>query len=486
MWNKIKKWFKLDHTELSKKDLNSQSISVTEQFENRVDPESPMNLPNDEYYQDNYEYGFGSKQLTEFERLMYSLRAYSGYIRESTLKQIQDNYDSELFPHMMYRLSDYVEANRLLAKQHIERWSEKSAFPKLCIDNFLEIAALKYRERTDQDALHLLLSEVAENKAYLSETLTSQQGKLPRVLLNFIVEYQWINEKELVGLCRNAKDQKIRAYWLENILKNESDELLICELKRNQFKDVQYRLFDVLFRKGQISIDSLILFWESKYPSLMDYAYFALRQKNFDFENYFTEKSIKHLTNLEAKVRVQQWILYKGDSAVFFEVLKRLDSIDMANSFVLKVLKLQYISFENYLDYLTESKQVFNFHHLSKLKKYRKTHLNLDEMIRYLRLVDEPITLKQRLQMVDGYNGWEQLYWFVMSQQYIQNEADKIVFDAHIRAPIYHLSYEIYGVRWNVEQKEQMQTLLPTFVQKYSELFDNSNVKNILQPYLES
>lgn len=42
---------------------------------------------------------------------------------------------------------------------------------------FLDIAALRYRDRTDQGCLALLLKEVANHTMYLSKTLTSRQGK---------------------------------------------------------------------------------------------------------------------------------------------------------------------------------------------------------------------------------------------------------------------------------------------------------------------
>ena len=53
---------------------------------------------------------------------------------------------------------------------------------------------LQNRDRTDSDSLKLLLSEVASNRVYLSETLINKQGKLPRILLKFILQYQWIEE----------------------------------------------------------------------------------------------------------------------------------------------------------------------------------------------------------------------------------------------------------------------------------------------------
>lgn len=481
MWAIFKKWFKTSEIEPlqneSSNDIASEIISKPSMVQEKENTQF-----NDH---DNYVYGFSSKKLSDFDLLILNLRSYSGYIRESTLNQNRDNYNVELFPYVLERLSDYVDVNCKLAAAHIIRWSQKANFSQLCIDHFLGIAALKYRNRTDQNIFNLLLSEVGHQQIYLSETLTSKQGKLPRVLLNFIIEYQWMDESELFKLCQMAKDQKIRAYWLENMIQNETDDSLYRALKHSAVKDVQYQLFDVLYRKNILSTDDLVHFWHNRFPNIMDYAYFALRQKAFDFEKYFSQNPIEHLPHIEVKIRAQQWLFMKGEVRDFFKILAQLHSKELAYSFVLKALKKQYIDLDIYFDFLTESKQTVKFYHLSKLKKCAQRHLNLDELTQYLTFVDEPITLQQRLHMVDGYNGWDQLYWFVINRHHIQNDHDKHIFDDYIVPVIGHLSYEIYGVQWNADQKEQMRSLLPAFVQQYSKLFEHKNVQNTLKLYLE-
>lgn len=480
MWKFIKKCFKPAEAELSLGHIESKSAS-RDVSEHSVVHDKKMQQFDEIGYYENWLNAQGS---TDFEKVVSKLKSYNGHIRQKTLEEIKENDSAELFSYVLERLSDYVDINRKLATAHMIRWSQNANFSQLCIDHFLEIAALKYRDRTEQNILNLLLSEVGHQQIYLSETLISQQGKLPRVILNFMIEYQWMDKNKLFKLCQVAKDQKIRVYWLENMIQNETDDGLYRALKQSTVKDVQYRLFDILYRKNILSTEDLVHFWHNRFLNIMDYAYFALRQKKFDFEHYFSQNSIEYLTHSEVKIRAQQWLFVKGDVSEFFKILAQLDSKELACSFVLKALKQQYIDLDTYFEFLTQSKQTVKFGHFSKLKKYAQRYLSLNEMIQFLRLLDEPITLTQRLHMVDGYNSWEQLYWFVINHQYVKKDVDKTVFYNHIVAPIDHLSYEIYGAQWNVHQKEQMQTLLPAFIQNYPKIFDHQNIKNVLKPYL--
>ena len=125
----------------------------------------------------------------------------------------------------------------------------------------------------------------------MQHTVSSEQGQLPRVLLNYIVEHQWIEQEQLLELSKVAKDQIVRKFWLDHITQNESDPKLLFELKHSQFRDVQYHLFEVLFQRKILNTDDIIELWHSCFLSVMDYAYFALRQQNFDFENYFNVNS---------------------------------------------------------------------------------------------------------------------------------------------------------------------------------------------------
>ena len=67
----------------------------------------------------------------------------------------------------------------------------------------------------------------------MQHTVSSEQGQLPRVLLNYIVEHQWIEQEQLLELSKVAKDQIVRKFWLDHITQNESDPKLLFELKHS-------------------------------------------------------------------------------------------------------------------------------------------------------------------------------------------------------------------------------------------------------------
>lgn len=420
---------------------------------------------------------FIRKSLNE---LLQSLRYYDGYARQRTLEDLKDCYEQELFPALLFRLSDYVEINRELAAQHIQRWSQRPEFAQLCIDHFLQIAAVQQRVRTVPEIENLLLNTVAENKDYLQRTVIFEQGQLPRVLLNYIVEHQWIKQEQLLELSKIAKDQIVRKFWLDHITQNESDQKLLFELKNSQFRDVQYYLFDILYQRKILNTDDIIELWHSRFLSVMDYAYFILRQQNFNFKDYFNQYPIELLSPQQVKIRAYQWVLFKGEQAQFFEIIEKIEIKPIANALVLFALKQKFIQFYQYLDYFALTQQKLLPHNFIKAKVYSDTQPTLDELKQYLSLVKDNLSLQQRLDLTQGYSLWDQLYWFVTQQEYIQTEKDRQDFYYHLRCRLQFLSYEIYPPRWTVIQKDQMKQQLPVFMKQYSEIFEDVGVKKIL------
>lgn len=263
---------------------------------------------------------------SSLDELLWQLRSYDGYIRQSTLEQLQDCYETALFPALLFRLSDYVPINQKLAAAHLQRWSERSEFSQLCIDYFLDIAATQKRLRVVTEIEDLLLREVAHNQAYLQNTLVSLQGALPRILLVYIQKYKWIEPDHLLELCRVANDQMVRKFWLDTIVQTQSNQNLLLELHTSKLRDVQYYLFDVLYQRAVLTTNDLIHLWHSRFLSIMDYAYFALRQSHFDFEKYFAQHSIENLNQQQLKIRVYQWVLMKGERSYIFKVIHKIES----------------------------------------------------------------------------------------------------------------------------------------------------------------
>ena len=152
MWKFIKKCFKPAEAELSLGHIESKSAS-RDVSEHSVVHDKKMQQFDEIGYYENWLSAQGS---TDFEKVVSKLKSYNGHIRQKTLEEIKENYNAELFPYVLERLSDYVDINRKLATAHMIRWSQNANFSQLCIDHFLEIATLKYRDRTEQNILNLL------------------------------------------------------------------------------------------------------------------------------------------------------------------------------------------------------------------------------------------------------------------------------------------------------------------------------------------
>lgn len=434
--------------------------------------------------EDHYLYGFVQNKLSDFEIKLYKLRSYDGFTRQRMLEHLKHCFDAELFPHLLERLSDYVEINRQLAAQHVLKWSEHVEFSQLCVHHFLLIATLQNRDRTEPEAFKLLLSEVSKQTHFFSEIFSKQQGVLPRTLLKFILQYQWVDKEKLFELCRLAKDQQVRKYWLDEIIQNQTEAELLQELKQSKLKDVQYQLFDHLYQNNALALEDLILFWKSKFPSMMDYAYFALRQKAFNFDQYFIENPIKSLTRSDAIIQAKQWILLKGDDQTFFEILKKIDSKDIINAYIFKALKQQYLNIEQCLKYYQNTQQKIEFWYLIKLKKITQQQMNIDEIQQFICLIEPEILFTQRLSLIEHHGIWDQLYWLVLQKQHIKNSQDQAFFDQFVECHLHDLHYAIYGAQWTASQKQEMALLLPTFVQSYPQIFAKPEVKKISKPYL--
>lgn len=485
MWKCLKNIFKSTNPSPALNIKQSEQIITNNLSVESNIHQSYMDVDNIDDY--SYRYLWTDKQLSDFDISILKLKSYDGYLRQEMLEKFQQNFQPALFPHVLNRLSDYVPINRKLAATHIQEWSERTEFSKLCIDHFYEIATLQKRERTEEEIFTLLLCKVKNDKAYLVETLTQQQGILSRILLEFIIKYEWIDSDELFELCRNAKDQKVRAHWLEQIIQYESNLALILILKSSSFREVQYRLFDILYKRNALNTEDLVLMWQSSFISVMDYASFALRQIDFDFERYFTENPISALSISHLRIRAYQWILLKEDIIEFFKIIEQIDQSLIVNSVLFFALKQKYIQVDQYLSFYQKSGRKLYFYQLSKARKYLQNKLSLDELDRYLLIMvtKDEVNFQQRLKLVEGYNIGDQLYWFIQQIQYIQTTQDQKFFENHLQEKLTHLKNAAYGLKWTEQQQYQMQNLLPRFILLYPQFFEDLTVKKLLKPYLK-
>lgn len=440
----------------------------------------PDDLPDD----GNYSYYCADPSLSEFEKSLLRLRSYDGYIRQAVLEDLKECFDPELFPHLLWRLNDYVEINQKLAIDHVQRWAVRPEFSAVCAQYFLEIAALQKRLRVNLDVFYLLLASIRNNKLYLAENLTQKQGRLPRVILAFILEYQWLGDDELMHLCERANDQMVRKHWLEQIMQTGSEQQLASILKTARQKDVQYTLFNALWNKNVLTVHDLIEVWHSPYLAVMDYADFVLRQNHFDFDQYFQEYPIQDLSQKCIRLRAYQWVIRQGSITEFFNIIHALDHKAIANAIMQFALKRKYINFEQFIDYYQNTEQKLTFHGFLKIRQIGDQLFGLKELESMIAGMDEPIPLLQRLELADGYNRWEQLYWYALQWNCIHNENEQNIFDAHVQRQLWRLDDAIYPPHWSLHQKRNLEHVLPKMIQRYPEIFAGQNVHKILEQTL--
>ncbi|WP_146196691.1 hypothetical protein [Acinetobacter stercoris] len=154
------------------------------------------------------------------------LQSYSGYDRQWALEQAKYHYEKELFPLLLLRLSDHVPINQDIAKQRIIEWSQRKDFSKLCIDYFLDVAMTQIRLRSIDEINQLIFYKIQEDTSYFKFVLISSQGKLPRALLAYAVRTKCINHEGLIAWSSKAKDQLVRALWLNSLIENQNIDAL--------------------------------------------------------------------------------------------------------------------------------------------------------------------------------------------------------------------------------------------------------------------
>lgn len=432
----------------------------------------------------HYQYYYVESNLSEFEKSLLRLRSYDGYIRQEVLQDLKDCFESELFPHLLWRLNDYVEINQKLAIEHVKRWSIRPEYPGVCVQYFLEITALQKRLRVNPEIFHLLLEGIRQNKPYLTENLTQTQGRLPRTILAFTVEYQWLDEEELIQLCRQSNDQLVRKHWLDYILRTGTEQQLVSILKNSQQKDVQYTLFNALWHKNVLSVNDLIEVWHSPYLAVMDFADFALRQMHFNFDQYFQQHPFEFLSQKSLRLRAYQWVIRQGSLAEFIKMIHALDNQVISQAIMKFALKRKYINFEQFLNYYQNIQQKLTLHSFLKAKRLLDQKLSLTELENVVALFDESIPLLLHLELADGYNRWEQLYWYALQWNSIRELKEQNIYDTHVQRQLWRIDDEVYPPHWSLRQKQYLEQVLPNMILSYPKIFEGQNVRKILEQTL--
>lgn len=417
-----------------------------------------------------------SKNDSNEQARFLGLSDYNGYLCQIELLKLKDCYDLELFPHLLMRLSDYVPINRQLAAEHILRWSTKENFSHLCVDYFIEIAATQNRIRIDERAEEILLQKTVENIDYIKKVMLNFQGELPRTLLVYAKKYQWFKLDELIRICTVARDQYVRGFWLDHIIEINNVAVLKYELTTSQFKDVQLKLLHVLYKQQELELNEMILMWHSPYIAVIDYAYYLLKQKGFDFAHYFEKHPILKPNIQQSKVRVRQFILMKWLKADFFNLLKEIVNKELVLSYLLMALKRKYINLDEYFKFLEHSQYDLSHLTMHKLSGVIQRKLTVVEAVNFLFLQSKPMSLEQLLEFRNCLNFWDSLYWFIYIEKFIQTNQDFVQIQDHLNSLLSDAKYQNFAPSW---QTERAQKILFSLKSKSSQGFLKMSQKDL-------
>lgn len=422
--------------------------------------------------------------MNEFERLKFYLTDRDGYVRHQGLIDLKNCFEPEVFPSLLRCLSDYVEINRKIAAYNLQIWSEQESFARLCIEYFDDVVAIQHRTRRMYDIEKVIFEKVLSNLAYLKHVMLDQQGRLPRLILQVIQQRQWMTESELEQQCKYAKDPNIRAYWLQRVLLRNQEQELKYEFTESVFKDVQLQLMYALQAKKILDLDQLLLAWQSNYKSVMDYAYFLLRQKAFNFDLYFSQNPISDLDIKQQKIRAGQWLLMKWDKMEFLKLLSLMSNTKLRDSCLILALKKTYIDISDVtqLDVLKHLSFDFELKYIEHMLKACQQRVTTDELSSLLQRVKPQPSLNDMLGFLNYLGYWDSLYWIIcLMDDYPESKTQE---NSHV----YHLFHDLiwrgrflsFPPPWSAEKAMRVHARVSLYLQDPNTKLDRADYENML------
>ncbi|MBO1280540.1 hypothetical protein [Acinetobacter nosocomialis] len=407
--------------------------------------------------------------IDEIRVKINQLYLWDGYQREAALRQLSGCFEPSLFPHLLRKLSDYVQVNRHLAARHLLEWAERSDCADLCITYFLDIEAIKGRIRIVGEIEDILMDKIHQNLDKVKLVLLSKQGKLSRALFNYIQSNQLIIESELLEIAKNANDQWIRYYWIKFVVKQNLD-FLKSEFRQSKYVDVKKVLLNRLLELDALDNEILLFALNSKYLSIVDFAIFVLKNRNFDFNNYFMQFQNNQLENTSVKKCLLQMIILEWNKQDFYLYIDKLNDKSILFMILYRALRMKYISLGELINLFYRKKLKLPFYLLQKITKLSTELKEVDEL--YL-LTTTPISFVQRLEFSENLSFWGKVEWLIHIEKYCQTDDEKDVLRDSIKMVLNLAKYQYYGPLWKKEDKEI-----------YWILFQNmGNILNLIEIY---
>ena len=288
------------------------------------------------------------------QTLITQLNHSNGYIRERTLRQLQTCFEPALFPHLIERLSDYVEINRILAYEHFKLWRIQPNFTTLFLKYFSEISAIQHRIRYVDELDSLLFDQVIQNLDEIKPLILKQTGHLSRAL------YRSLKDQQKIELAEHAIDPVIRRDWINYTLQQDM-HFIENEFINTKYIDVKKAILQFLITKEDYH--SFIFVEALKIPNfaILDLSTFALKKQNFDFDHYISQ------LGSSPKLKLYLIILLKYNETVFFEALEEIRDKNLVFSLLLKALRFNYITRSSAVSFLKKCHFKYQYNSLKKL-----------------------------------------------------------------------------------------------------------------------
>ncbi|WPP54422.1 hypothetical protein SOI69_12320 [Acinetobacter pittii] len=378
------------------------------------------------------------------------LYLWDGYQREAALRQLSGCFEPSLFPHLLRKLSDYVQVNRHLAARHLLEWVERSDCADLCITYFLDIEAIKGRIRIVGEIEDILMDKIHQNLDKVKLVLLSKQGKLSRALFNYAQSKQLIIESELLDIAKNANDQWLRRYWI-NFALQQNEDFLKSEFRLSKYVDVKKVLLNRLLELDALDNEILMIALNSANLSIIDFAIFVLKSRDFDFNEYFIQFQNNQLENGSVKKCLLQMLILEWNKQDFYLYIDNLNDKSILFMILYRALKMKYISLGEVINLFYRKQLKLPFYLLQKIAKLSTELKEIDEL--YL-LTTTPISFVQRLEFSENLSFWDKVEWLIHIEKYCQTEDEKDVLRDSIKIVLNLAKYQYYSPLWKKDDKE--------------------------------
>lgn len=400
--------------------------------------------------------------MLEKEKQFYLARlsAWNGYHRQDALEKLADCYDTILFPMLLRRLSDYVAINRERAAQHIVRWAEYSDFSDLCVQYFEDIAHTQKRIRIVNEVEDLLLEKTAKNMAAIQEVFFKQQGQRPRLLLKYIQRYEWLDQPTLLLWCERAKDQRVREYWLNDLIRQDHLDPLKNAFYSTSYRHVKMRLLPILYEKNAFSIEDYLLLLQQPSFSIMDFAVFALKKQQFDFMAYFNAHPFADLAVQDQVLRLYQWVLLTLPELQFKHMVRQLSSQNLQVSVLTFARNQNYLSSMTYLQCYVDLMGKLNLDILKQFNQKERHRLSVYDLVTLCRTLGHSFSFLELMTLAVDYGYWDQFLWLILHHQDVITPEDQQYFIEHLLFYTQEGQYQYYTPSWNAADKQHLMTLL--------------------------